>query len=82
MSNPAISIPAVPLSSPNLASTRAVLESAAPAVQQQVTLSVLKQAIEFEGELALQLLPQPGQGVSLQSISGSNTLGQSIDILV
>ena len=82
MAVPAISIPPVSPAISNLAASPAVLESAAPAVQQQVALTILKQAIEFEGELALQLLPQPGGGVALQSITGQSPLGQNIDIRV
>ncbi len=78
MDIPALSNVSATLPSPRLAS------SAAPAVQQQVALSLLKQANEFEGQLALQLLPQPSSldASRLHTLSSTTVLGQLVDILI
>ncbi|MEH6624819.1 MAG: hypothetical protein V7739_00105 [Motiliproteus sp.] len=79
MDIPALSIAPALSPSPRLAS------SSAPAVQQQVALSLLQQANEFQGQLALQLLPQSSSSLlssRLQTFSTVSPLGQLVDIQV
>ena len=53
-------------------------------LQQEVALRVLKESIDFQGELALSLLPQAPTQVSSQPapVDPSSSVGQNINIHV
>ena len=79
MDIPALSIAPAISPSPRLAS------SSAPAVQQQVALSLLRQANELHFQFAVQLLPQSSSSLlssRLQTFSAISPLGQLVGIHV